>query len=209
MSIKLFVALLAFSIFSAPAPAQTRLGQPWTDQSFIVANGPFKSVLVIAVTEERESRAPLEDAFTRLIQKAGADAVSSNTIMSADQEVTEETIKAATAAAGKDFDVVLLTHLYRVEEVDIVNITDPGTKRSERDFALALWKDWRSARDYAIDAGVTRKLRYVLENSVYYLESADLIWTAQSHSTNPKTAEEIIDSVSKLVTDALVKEQLI
>ena len=96
-----------------------------------------------------------------------------------------------------------------MEEVDIVSITDPGTKRSERDFALALWKDWRSARDYALDADVTKKLRYILENSVYYLENADLIWTTQSHSLDPKSAEEIIKSVSKLVTEILVKENII
>ena len=99
--------------------------------------------------------------------------------------------------------------MYRVEEVDIVQIDDPGTKRSERDFALGLWRDYQDARDFALDAGVKKRLRFILENSVYDLESAELIWTVQSYSMDPKTAEDIIKSVSKLIGDKLKEENLI
>ncbi len=202
------ICLTTTVIVGASAAEQTTLSQPWSNQSFIASNGPFKNVLVIAVTREPEYRPMLEDAFSKEIDKTKASATSSLSIMSADEEVTEENVKAAVAAAGKEFDIVLLTRLYRIDEADIVNITDPGTKRSERDFALGLWGDWRGARDYALDAGVTKRLRYVLENNVYDLESAELIWTVQSFTLDTSVKEDI-KSVSKQVTKTLKNEKLI
>lgn len=204
----LFFILATTAIVGASAAEQTTLSQPWSNHSFIASNGPFENVLVIAVTREPEYRPMLEEAFSKEIGKTKASATSSVSIMSADEEVTEENVKAAVAAAGKEFDIVLLTRLYRIDEADIVNTTDPGTKRSERDFALGLWGDWRGARDYALDAGVTKRLRYVLENNVYDLESAELIWTVQSYTLDTSVKEDI-KSVSKLVTEQLRKDRLI
>ena len=204
-----FVFLAAATMIGLPTAAETVMNQPWANQEFIASNGPFKNVLVIAVTTKPRNRPMLEEAFVEEITKTKAAAISSISIMSPDVEVTEETVKAAEAAAGKKFDLVLLSRLYRIDEVDILNITDIGTKRSERDFALALWKDWRDAYDYALDADVTTRRRYVHDNNVYYLESAELIWTIQSHSMDPDSVEEIMKEVSKQVTKILEKENLI
>ena len=202
-------SLMASVVFSISSMAETRLAQPWSNRAFISDNAPFDNVLVIAVTEKPEYRPMLEQAFADRIGKKGAAATSSVSIMPADTEISEQTIKAAVAENGANIDIVLLTRLYRVEEVDIVQIDDPGTKRSERDFALGLWRDYQDARDFALDAGVKKRLRFILENSIYDLESAELIWTVQSYSMDPKTAEDIIKSVSKLVTDQLKKDDLI
>ena len=195
--------------FSISSMAETRLAQPWSNHAFISDNGPFKNVLVIAVTEKPEHRPMLEKAFAEQIKKNGASATPSFSIMPADAEVTEQTIKTAVAENSANIEIVLLTRLYRVEEVDIVQIDDPGTMRSERDFALGLWRDYQDARDFALDADVKKRLRFILENSIYDLESAELIWTVQSYSMDPKTAEDIIKSVSKLVTNKLKEEDLI
>jgi len=202
-------SIVSLVVFSTASMAETKLAQPWSNRTFITGNGPFENVLVIAVTEEPRYRPMLEEAFAARIEKYGAAAVPSISIMPPDTEVNEQTVKAAVADYGSDIDIVLLTRLYRVEEVDIVQIDDPGTKRSERDFALGLWKDYRGARDFALDAGVQKRLRFVLETSIYDLESAELIWTVQTYSMDPKTAEEVIESVSKLVTGNLKEEKLI
>jgi hypothetical protein len=189
--------------------AETKLVQPWSNRTFISDNGPFENILVIAVTEEPKYRPILEKAFAERIEKIGAAATLSSSIMPTDAEMSEQAIKAAVAEHGANIEIVLLTSLYRIDEVDILQIDDPGTMRSERDFALALGRDYRDARDFALDAEVKKRLRFILENSIYDLESAELIWTVQSYSMDPKTAEDIIKSVSKLVTDKLKEEDLI
>lgn len=209
MSAAKHLILLAGIVTSFSAIAQTTLNQPWADQSFVAENAPFRKVLIIAVTNEQENRVMLEEAFAKHVGKTEADAISSNSIMAPDVETTAETVKAAVAASGEDFDVVLLTYLVRVDDVDIVNVTDVGIKRSERDFALALWGDWANARDFVLDAGVTHRRQFVVESSVYDLDSEKQVWTVQSYSMDPKSVEEIVGSITTLVTKALVNDNLL
>ncbi len=202
-----FTLCITAVLSTMPAQAETKLTQPWANRAFISSHGPFNSVLVIGVPEEPDERSKLETTFTRVLEKNGTQATASLDLMSIDTEVNKETVLAA--VNDQNIDSVLLIRLYRVEEVDILQIDDPGSKRSERDFALGLWKDYTSARDYALDAAEKKQLRVVLENSVYDLRSAELVWTVQSYSMDPKTADEVIESLSALITAALKKEKLI
>lgn len=194
-------------LVSFPAQAETKLSQPWADRAFINSHGPFSSVLVIGVPEEPEERGKLEKAFVNVLNQNGVNTVASLDLMAVDTEVNKENVLAA--VRGKNVDSVLLIRLYRVEEIDILQVDNPGTKRSQRDFALGLWADYTKAHDYALDAAQKKQLRVVLENSVYDLNSAELVWTVQSYSMDPKTADEVIGSLSQLITEALKKEKLI
>ena len=206
-NIVLGLSLVVAVTLNIPLQAETKLTQSWSDRSFINSHGPFKNILVIGVPKEPDERRKLEKAFSEVLKKKGVNAIPSLEIMSPDKEVNKENVLAA--VSGKDFDSVLLTRLYRVEEIDIVQISDPGTKRSQRDFALGLWADYRNAHDYALDAAKKKQLRVVLENSVYDLKSEELVWTVQSHSMDPKSADDVIKSLSQLVSDSLKKEKLI
>ena len=90
-------SLMVSVVFSISAMAETRLAQPWSNRAFISDNAPFDNVLVIAVTEKPEYRPLLEQAFADRIGKKGAAATPSFSIMAADTEVSEQTIKAAVA----------------------------------------------------------------------------------------------------------------
>ena len=205
--IVLGLSLVVAVTLNIPLQAETKLTQSWSDRSFINSHGPFKNILVIGVPKEPDERRKLEKAFSEVLKKKGVNAIPSLEIMSPDTEVNKENVLAA--VSDKDFDSVLLTRLYRVEEIDIVQISDPGTKRSQRDFALGLWADYRNAYDYALDAAKKTQLRVVLENSIYDLNSAELVWTVQSHSMDPKSADDVIKSLSQVVSDSLKKEKLI
>ena len=206
-TVALVLSLSLAAIVSMPIQAETKLTQSWSDRAFINNHGPFKNILVIGVPKETDERQKLEKTFAEVLKKNGVNAIPSLDIMPADTEVNKDNVLAA--VAGKDIDSVLLTRLYRVEEIDIVKIEDPGTKRSERDFALGLWGDYQNARDSALDAGTKKQLRVVLENSVYDLKSAELVWTVQSHSMDPKSADEVIKSLSRLISESLKTEKLI
>ena len=200
-------------MFAAAIPffvqAETQLSQPWTDRAFISDHGSFNGILVIGVPEEpgAENREKLERTFVGTLEKDNVHSIASLDLLAADAEINEQTVRAA--VNGKNIDAVLLTRLFRIEEIDEVQRDDPGTKRSERDFALNLWQDWRNARDYRLDAAVKKRVRVVLENNLYDLDSAKIVWSVQSFSMDPKSAKEIIDSLSQLVTAALKKERLI
>lgn len=203
------ILLMAAVVISFFAQAETQLSQPWTNRAFISNHGPFQGVLVIGVPEKpgADNREKLERTFVSTLAKDKVHGIASLDVLAADAEINEQAVRAA--VDGKNIDAVLLTRLFRIEEIDEVQRDDPGTKRSERDFALNLWQDWRNARDYALDAAVKKRVRVVLENSLYDLDSAKMVWSVQSFSVDPKSAKEIIDPLSQLVTAALKKERLI
>lgn len=199
--------LIITMLSSLSIQAETKLAQPWADREFINSHGPFNSVLVIGVPDEPDERNRLETTITTVLKKNGVNTTASLDLMSIDTEVNKENV--LSAIAGKNVDSVLLIRVYRIEEVDILQVDNPGTKRSERDFALGLWGDYTNARDYALDAAKKRQRRIVLENSVYDLDSATLVWTVQSYSMDPKNADEVIESLSQVIAKALKKENLI
>jgi hypothetical protein len=141
------------------------------------------------------------------VRSNGVEAEASLDLMPADAEINKETVLAA--IEGRGVDSILVTVLYRVEDVDIVKVDDPGSKRSERDFALGLWRDFRDTYDYALDAPVDKRLRVILENNVYDAASAELVWTVQSYSMDPDSVDEVVERLSKLVPESLKKENLI
>lgn len=198
---------LAFFFVAAASAADTKLQQPWVDHDYVGSNNPIKSILVIGVPDHPDERRKLEDSFTRSLAKAGVNATASLDIMAADTEVSKESVLAA--LEGRDIEAVLLTRVFRIEDIEIVQGGDPGTMRTDRDFAIQLWANYEDARDQVLNAPRSKKQRLVLENNLYDLDSENLIWTVQSYSMNIKSADKVIKSLTPLVTDSLKKQNLI
>ena len=167
----------------------------------------MESILVIGVPDHPDERRRLEDTFVKSLSDEGITTVASLDVMSRDTEINEQTVKAA--LADRNIEAVLLTRVYRVDDVEIVQGGDPGTRRTERDFAIQLWDNYKGARDYALNASKNQEQRLVLENNLYDLNSAELVWTVQSFTMNPKSSKKVIDSLSKLIPKQLKKDGLI
>jgi hypothetical protein len=91
----------------------------------------------------------------------------------------------------------------------VVQGADANTMRIQQDFATQLWDNYEGIRGQAANLQKNTKQSLVLENSLYELQSEKLVWTVQSYSMNPKSADKVIKSLSKLVTDQLRKDDLI
>lgn len=187
--------------------AETQLQTPWVDQVYQNNHGPVESVLVIGVPDHPDERRQLENTFVEVLSNEGVTAIASLDVMSEDTEIDEQTVKAA--LADRNVEAVLLTRVFRVDNVEIVQGGDPGTRRTERDFAIQLWDNYEGARDHALNAPKHAEQRLVLENNLYDLQSAAMVWSVQSFTMNPKSSKKIIDSLSKLITERLKKDNLI
>ena len=194
-------------LMSPEVNADTTLQQPWVDREYTNNSDAFKSILVIGVPDHPDERRELEDSLAKALAKSGVQTMASLDIMSADTEVNKESVLAA--LEGKNIDGVLLTRVFRVDDIEVVQGGDPGTIRTERDFAIQLWDNYQGARDQALNAPRKSKQRLVLENNIYELKSEKLVWTVQSYSMNPKSSGKIIKSLSKLITESLEQDNLI
>lgn len=200
-------ALLSIAGVCQLAGADTQLTEPWVDHAYVNSHGPVASILVIGVTELPETRRQLENSLAKALANDGVNATASLDLMSEDTEVNKENVLAA--VAGKNIDAVLLTRLFRTEDVQIVQGGDPGTIRTERDFAIQLWENYEGTRDQALNAPKSKKHRIVLENNLYDIDTEDLVWTVQSLSMDAKSADKVIKSLSKLIPKSLRDAYLI
>ena len=205
-SLLLSIALATAVLSTAQLHADTTLAEPWIDNAYVNNHGPVKNILVIGVPDHPDERHQLEQTFSKALSDSGVSAMPSLDIMSADVEVNKGNVLAA--IAGRDFDAVLLTQVYRVDDVDIVPGGDPD-RVTDRDFAIQLWDNYEGARDQALDARKKKEHRLVLENNLYDLKSEDLVWSVQSYSINPKSSDKIIRELSRLIPASLKKASLI
>ncbi|MFC1680695.1 hypothetical protein ACFL1S_02730 [Pseudomonadota bacterium] len=195
------LALLA-ALAAGTLYADTKLKHPWIDQDFIDNNDAFKSILVIGVPDHPDKRRDLEEGLVKELKKIGVQATASLDIMSADTEVNKETVVAA--LMGTNVDAVFLTSLTRVDDVKIVTGGEPpSTMRSDRDFKLLLWQDYQGTYDQTLSAPTTKEHRLILENELYNLATETVVWAVQSYSMKPKSADKIIKSLSKQVSEQL------
>lgn len=199
---------LLLTLAATSLHADTKLQVPWMDRDYVYNNDPFKSILVIGVPERPDKRRQLEDSLVKALEKNGVHATASLDIMQAETEVNRDSVVAA--LEGKNVDAVFLTNLYRTDDTEFVEGGEvPTTQRSDRDFKLLLWQDYQGAYDQSLSAPTTKKHRLVLENQLYNLESEKLIWSVQSYSMNPKSADKVIKSLSKEVSEQLRRDGLI
>lgn len=184
----------------------TKLLKAWSDDTY--ARGPLRSVLIIGVSKEPSKRKMLEDSFTGAFKRNEVSALSSLAIMPADVKITKQTVESA--ISGRDVDAVLVTHLVRVEDKSFYTGPHPSTYRSEREFRQSLWQHYDSVYDYTHDPNLYKKQRsVVLESNIYDVKTAKLIWSIQSETLDPKSADEIIRSLGQLIIERLSKEKLI
>ena len=187
---------------------QIKLVQVRSDYGYSDGRGPFRSMLIIGVSEQSDERQLLESIFTKTLSSTGIQALSSLEIMSTGTEISEETVGAA--IAGKNIDAVLVVRFVRLEEQKLYHGPDPTTYRSERELRRNLWDYYSMTYDYTSDESLhTEDLVAVLESSVYDAETAELIWAVQSHSINPKSLDAEFRSLSELITESLKSAKLI
>ena len=186
---------------------KTTLQQPWVDRGYINNNDAFQNILVIGVPDHPDERRQLEDSMVKALSKMGVEATASLDIMSIETEVNKENV--VSALEGRSVEGVLLTRVFRVEDIETVQGGDPGTMRTERDFAIQLWANYEGARDQALNAPKHKEHRLVLENNLYETRSENLVWTVQSYTIDPKSSDKVIKSLSKLVSEQLRKDNFI
>src|SRR5947209_13403623 len=80
--------------------ASTRIVDSWSDPAF--TGGPFKRVMVLAVTRNASARRTFEDIFAAKLRATGIEAVPGYQQLAEDGPVNEERMNAAVRAAGAD-----------------------------------------------------------------------------------------------------------
>ena len=207
---RFLIGTAVVSIFFLSACATTKLTEEWKDKSY--TKGPLKSVMVLGVTENLKTRKMFEDAFAKQFENrsvkaiASLDAIPQDVKLSLDNvESHKEIIKAAAAKHGME--TILVTHL---AGVDTKEVYYPGSHDPYSPGIGDFGSFYAEAFTATYTPGRYAQNKYIrLANNLYDVEREKLIWFAQSQTVDPKSVNEMIGALGKMVMKSLEKNGLI
>ncbi len=195
--IELFWALTIMASFILTSCATTKLTGVYKDSTY--TGGSLSSVLVVGVAENLRNRKMFEQFFAEQFKNNGVEAFSSADVIPSDKKLDKNTIKNLAEKLGAD--AVLVTHLEAVEEKGEY-IPDAYNQNLGRHYSRVY--------GHVHDPGYYVTHQYVrLENNLYEIKTEKLIWSSSSETINPESANEVIESLCKVVMKNLRANGLI
>jgi hypothetical protein len=201
----LFIGLLLISLLAACA-TRTRFTLTWHDPRY--SGGPLQDILILGVSDDAGRRRVFEDTFVQAFKAINVNSVAGYTVLPEDNpKPDQKTIDRA--VASQQTDGVLVTHLLGVDEKDIYH--PPISYSFPRSYRVGgYYGHYITVWDYIHQPGYYSQHQFVrLESNLYASKSGKLIWSAQSETIDPETANALIESLSREVIADLKKEGLI
>jgi hypothetical protein len=199
---RVVLILVALTGCSSSPSKVHNLYNVWFADSYTMSKASLNKVLILGVVNLPENRQKLEDAFTEAFINHGVEAIPSLKLMHTETDISRETVEFAIDGTG--IDAVLVTELVRVDDADIYHGPDPTTYWNEKDFLTRIGYYDTTAYDYSTDPNLTStKLVALVKIKLYDIDAQKFIWTANSQSLDPTSADQAIGNISKSVIEQL------
>ncbi len=189
--------------------ASTKMTSTWRDSNF--AGGPLKKIAFLFVEQDERMRRTVEDQATRSAS-GGTQIVPGYTIFPT-IEKDKEKVKSRLIADGYDGALVgrlvaeVRTETYRPPQTYIVA---GGPYSGMNPYFGSFDGYYGNAYEVGYSPGYSRQdTRYVVETLLYKLPEGKPIWTGTSESVNPRSTEELVTEIRRLVGKELRGEKLI
>jgi hypothetical protein len=176
--------------------ASTRITDSWSDPAF--TGGPFKRVMVMAVTHNGSARRSFEDIFAAKLRATGIEAVPSYTRLTQDGPVDEQAMNAAVRAAGADG--LLMVRLLRVDrQTRVETMYTPMTFPTYYGFYSA-WMAYPEVYQYDIATA---------EVNLFDVRTNKLVWGGTTETFDPKSVTQESAGFANVIINALAKRGLV
>jgi hypothetical protein len=193
-----------FFIVAASSCASTKITSVWMDKD--KAGTSYNNFLVIGISNEDHNRRLFETHFADQLNAAGVSGTVSFTLVPDATQINRETV--AAAIKGKNIDAVIVTHLVAVDEQTVYR-ESMGYRPTYSHYDV-LYDYYPYVKGNVYQPGYYTTHEIVrLETNLYEVESEQLVWTAQSKTFAPDSADEVIADLVKLVIKDLKEKGLI
>lgn len=161
-------------------------------------------VLVIGLTKKQGLRRAFEDTLASKLRAKGVDAVPSIGIVHLGHTLDRQTVKADIEAAVKKrhFDNVLVTHLINVHHQTTYIPPGDYPKYSFYGTIMTVYSSVYTP-GYLVNSTVVS-----LQTDLYDTVSEKMVWSMTSQSFDPKTAQDIINTLSDYIVKGLAQNHL-
>jgi hypothetical protein len=126
--------------------------------------------------------------------------------MPAKQKVSKESV--LEAINGRAVNAVLVVHLVGTEDRDIYH--PPRTTYAPARYSYRYYGYYSSVYDYVYEPGYYTRHKFVkLETNLYDVATETLVWSMQSETIDPDTANSLVESLAQTVIESLRSERLL
>jgi hypothetical protein len=195
--------VLAFSALLLGACSSIETMAEWKDPEY--RGGAVKSFLVVGVSDNLPARRRFEDEFAAKLQAFGAQASASYKVLGEDIEPSAEAVEKYLEDASQD--AILVTHLIGSEERSLY--TPPSWEPVPRYYS-SYRGYYGTVHDYVYRPGYYTQHEFLqLETNLYRAGDGVLIWSMQSQSIDPESADRLIDDLIELATKRMQDQGLL
>jgi hypothetical protein len=197
----IWVLAVMFSVATLAYGKSTKLIVSWKNPEYSGAR--FHRVLVLGMSAKPGVRADFEDELSKLVTRDGVEAIPGNTILlrpegtHLDLNYLKEQVKTF------KIDAVIVSRLVKVDK----NITYvPGTPYVPYPYYGTFYGYYGALYPMVYSPDYLREDTTVrVETNLYAVTSGEgqLIWTGTSDTFNPKSADKVIEGLSKLIVKEL------
>lgn len=203
------LALVLIAMVSACSPSTKIIGS-WTGPN--TPSEPYKSIFVTAISENLVARQTIENDIDAMLEKDGVEAKSSFEIIPPGFKATAEN-KDATVAAIRDGGSDAILTIALLDQTSETRYVPGTTMYSPMGYGgyygrFSGYYSYYNPVMYSPGYYSTDK-NYYLEINLYDAKTEELVWSAQSETTNPSSIETFSNSFSQLVVNQLIKDGLI
>ena len=178
--------------------------QPGTDSVHL------KKILVVAVVRKKEHRRMYEDAFAKQLQTEGVNATASYTLvpkLSGDKDKDKPLIVAAIKKIHAD-GVIVATLASVDKDERYIEMAPVQVTTYSAPYGMYGYYNYRQG--IIQEPGYTIKETTIkLQTTLFQVSNEGLLWTGETDSFNPESAQEVVVENVKLINSALLKSGLL
>lgn len=177
------------------ACASTRIINAWHEDRY---EGPvLERFLVIGLSSSPNRRRYFETAFSRHLEAADLASESSFRLIP-DEEITDEKEVIEAAISQSSADAILTTRLVDISKEQ--SYVPPSYNYAPVGFYDYYYPTYRMVFQPGY---VVTNTTVILETNVYSAKTKELLWTGNTRTFNPASADRIVQELSKIVVDEL------
>lgn len=209
----IFTALFIISLLGGCS--KTSVTGVWKKSDYV--GQPLKSVLVVALTGDQRNKALWENIMADKLNQNGLSALPAVSAFPGDPKITEDEIMEYVRNQG--LEGVLVTRLVDTKKKEVYYPPSGGGYYGSHyggyyGGRYGFYNSFGSYYPHVYDAVytpgyTTTHTTVLLETNLYLASSQELIWSMSSDTFDPKSINQLVESVSKKVVQTLQKDELI
>jgi hypothetical protein len=194
------VSVLLAAVFVAACAAPTKLIGTWQNDTY--NQRLLRSVLVIANTPDLRIRQMAEREFVRQFEERKVQALASFEVLGSQTEINRENV--GKAIRDTDIDAVFAISVVdeRTEDREVPGVTHNYSEPPRYYYNFYDYNE-RSSTTISAPGYTTTSQIFLLESNLYDAGTADLMWTATTQTTDPRSAEEALPPLTRVLMKTL------